>query len=70
MKFLNNFALFAILLALLVLPFGAMGIIGVSSKTQEVLPASTQYQETVPEYTGDILEDAQSTSAVDITELQ
>lgn len=65
MKFLNNFALFAILLALLVLPFGAMGIIGVSSKTQEVLPASTQYQEPVLEYTSDILEDAQSTVSLD-----
>ena len=68
MKFLNNFALFAILLALLVLPFGAMGIIGVSTKTQEVLPASTQYEEPAPEYTGDILENAQSTSAADIIE--
>lgn len=65
MKFLNNFALFAILLALLVLPFGAMGIVGVSTKTQEVLPASTQYQESVPEYTSDILEDAQSTVSLD-----
>ncbi len=66
MKFLNNFALFAILLALLVLPFGAMGIIGISSKPQEVLPASTYYEE--PAYTGEILEDAQSTSTVDVTE--
>lgn len=65
MKFLNNFALFAILLALLVLPFGAMGIVGVSTKTQEVLPASTQYQESVPEYTDDILEEAQSTESLD-----
>ncbi len=64
MKFLDNFALFAILLALLVLPFGAMGIIGVSTKTQEVLPASTQYQESLPEYTGDILEEAQSTESL------
>ena len=66
MKFLNNFALFAILLALLVLPFGAMGIIGVSSKPQEILPASTQYQEPVLEYTGDILEEVQSTESLDL----
>lgn len=65
MKFLNNFALFAILLSLLVLPFGAMGIIGVRTQTQEVLPASTSYEEPLLEYTGDILEEAQSTESLD-----
>jgi Tfp pilus assembly protein PilV len=66
MKFLNNFALFAVLLALLVLPFGAMGIIGVSTKTQEVLPASTHYEG--PYNSTDMFENTQSTSSVDVIE--
>ena len=44
MKFLNNFALFAVLLSILTIPFGVMGIAGVSIPSQDVLPASTIYR--------------------------
>ena len=68
MKFLNNFALFAILLSILTLPFGVMGIAGVSIPSQEVLPASTVYKEEAKDYIEDPPVLLESTPSLEITE--
>ena len=70
MKILNNFALFALLLALLVLPFSSIGIINVSNSPEEVLPASTVYQNPTPTQSVDIPENAQSTMSVEPMNLE